>query len=546
MRGASVGRSHRLGSVVFTAALALGFARAAIAGTVLYPLGATPLSSDSNGYDLVVSPDGKHVYVADLGASELVSFTRDPVTGALTPLETLDTNDGVSLPLRLSSSPDGRHLYVICNRIGGPVPPIVVLARDTDTGLLTVTASYDTSNDPRSVMVSPDGVHVYVVTGSALYIFARDQDSGALSLLQTDVGFAGKVLALEPSGTRGFMGGMANSGTDTVGQFATLIRNPATGLLSTTGGYNSIYGLIHPVADISFAPDGVTAYAAGDEFVSSFQDQGATLPQPLQYAIEGKGGVAGTTFAHSVAVTETDVYVAGNPHSQDIQPGQIVHFRRDANGQMTYVEQLRLNGTGNAVALSPDGRHLYASTGYPGFVQVMATQTPCTDEPRTDCRPATSALLSINAVSKRRSVRFRWRNDDTSFPLAGDPWGGSTYALCLYEDVGGTSQRTLDLAAPQGRLASGRGWIRSVQVAQASKYVYRDRFTVPDGVRSAKLERQRAKIVASGSDLTVPPLPVSGVVTAQLSANFGECWTATFPAANVLVSDEGRFRASLP
>ena len=147
---------------------------------------------------LLISPDGKHLYVAlsryssnDWEAAIGV-FTRDLITGALKLVEVKQTNlspvadfDGVS---GLTISPDGKHVYAT-NYLGNS---LTVLQRDPDTGRLTlVTAYYDNANGmdgldgAAGVTVSADGAYVYVVGGfdKSITLLSRDPTTGVLTLI---------------------------------------------------------------------------------------------------------------------------------------------------------------------------------------------------------------------------------------------------------------------------------------------------------------------------------------------------------------------------
>jgi predicted outer membrane repeat protein len=158
----------------------------------------------ANPTGIVVSPDGKNVYVSvhtgtpSLGT--LAVYRRDATTGALTPIQTRfqgDTQDtpgcficfpvnGLASTYKLAISPDGYNVYVTSwyNHA------IANFRRDPVTGLLTYYGSLSNSNIGGSgltnafgVVVSPDGKHVYV-TGygdSALVMFDREHVNGYLT-----------------------------------------------------------------------------------------------------------------------------------------------------------------------------------------------------------------------------------------------------------------------------------------------------------------------------------------------------------------------------
>ena len=144
---------------------------------------------------LDISSDGNHVYVAGYEDDSVTFFTRNAGTGALTAVTVFKDGsggvDGLDGAISLVLSPDGKNLYVT----GSTDDALAVFNRNTGTGALTfVTFLKDASDDgsgnvvdglngARNLVVSPDGKNLYV-TGSndnALAVFSRDATTGALT-----------------------------------------------------------------------------------------------------------------------------------------------------------------------------------------------------------------------------------------------------------------------------------------------------------------------------------------------------------------------------
>lgn len=144
-----------------------------------------------------VSPDGSHLYAAGAVDGAVAVFARDPATGALSFLQVLRNGAGGARGLdgaRVAVvSPDGRHVYVASGGIGvGPVDhALVAFARDQTTGLLSFVDAYvdDTGdlnglNAGYSIGFAAGGSVLAVASfgDNALAIFDRDAVSGALAL----------------------------------------------------------------------------------------------------------------------------------------------------------------------------------------------------------------------------------------------------------------------------------------------------------------------------------------------------------------------------
>src|SRR5262249_495993 len=158
-----------------------------------------------NGLDgtfyLELSPDGRFAYASSNRDSAVVTFSRNPSTGALTPLGCVDDNDtgpdtcaqgvdGLDTTESFVVSPHGTSVYAP----GLGEAAIVMFKRDPQTGALSPQGCID-DNDPGPencaqtadgldsvyfLEMSDDGRFLYSAsTGdSAVAVFARDPATG--------------------------------------------------------------------------------------------------------------------------------------------------------------------------------------------------------------------------------------------------------------------------------------------------------------------------------------------------------------------------------
>ena len=131
-------------------------------GNKLYVIGIAPhtVSSVTVGtepVDVEVSPDGAHVYTADIDS--------DTVTVVSTATNTVTATIAVGgNPQTVVASPDGTRLYVANaghstpGRLDVPIGTISVI----NTATNTVTATIAVGKDPKGIAVSPNGKRVYV------------------------------------------------------------------------------------------------------------------------------------------------------------------------------------------------------------------------------------------------------------------------------------------------------------------------------------------------------------------------------------------------
>jgi fibronectin-binding autotransporter adhesin len=157
---------------------------------------------------VVVSPDGRNVYATSLSSNAIDIFARNPSTGALTqssagtggscianvPTTGCTTGRALDGPDVVVVSPNGRNVYVGAFKGSS----IAVFTRDPSTGALTQPAgaggciSYAPLAEcalgvalaaPEGMAISPAGDNIYVpaALSSALDVFTRNPSTGALT-----------------------------------------------------------------------------------------------------------------------------------------------------------------------------------------------------------------------------------------------------------------------------------------------------------------------------------------------------------------------------
>jgi len=154
------------------------------------------------------SPDGRHVYVCDLGTDSVWGFRLDPESSALTATEPaagrVPPGGG---PRHMSFSPDGRFVYVN-NEMGMSVS---TFARDAESGALTLLQTLPTlpegvSKDRSStaeILTHPGGRWVYVSNrGHDSITVFKVRDDGQLEFLenQPSVAKVPRGMGMDPQG----------------------------------------------------------------------------------------------------------------------------------------------------------------------------------------------------------------------------------------------------------------------------------------------------------------------------------------------------------
>ncbi|MEM9293474.1 MAG: Ig-like domain-containing protein [Acidobacteriota bacterium] len=339
---------------------------------------------------VATSQDGRFVYTG--GEDYLTVWSRDSTTGEVTFVESFEDDvdgiDGLADPGELVLSPDGRHLYISAR---GDFS-VALYDRDTATGQLTfVEALFDDTAPIPSVTLegadalafSPDGLHLYVGTESGRWItvFSRDPASGRLTLVEVvrDVIDAPNLaqvhgIVVSADGNHVYTAARADNAVNV------FRRDPATGELTFIEDIQDGdpgADRLQQVVKVALSCDGKNLYAVAisDSAITVFDRDdnpvSATYGQltPVQIIRDGVPDAMndGLDSVEDLRVSADDrhVFTASGRESSD---HAIVTFSRDpATGLLTHRDALfdGTNGADNLLGvtqldLSDDGRHLYA------------------------------------------------------------------------------------------------------------------------------------------------------------------------------------------
>ena len=144
---------------------------------------------------LAMAPDGRFLYAVahdEFGDDDaLLVFARAASSGSLQLVQRVEDNlgDRVSLGAMqtVAMSPDGRHLYVADG--ADPETNVTVLVRDADSGRVALSQLVTrNAGEPACALglaVSGDGSLVYVACNTEIGVYHRAPRSGALTLVQT-------------------------------------------------------------------------------------------------------------------------------------------------------------------------------------------------------------------------------------------------------------------------------------------------------------------------------------------------------------------------
>ncbi len=339
---------------------------------------------------ILVSPDGSSLYAASLRDDSLVTFDRDgESSGSLTFRNSLSDGqggvDGVNGAGGVAVSPDGLHLYAAGATVDA-VPTLAVFDRSQESGRLSFRQAHreeeggiSSPENTVSSLVSPDGADVFLVSSlnSSISVFRRDSQSGDLTFLERHrhgvdgiEGLQGARSAAISADGRHLYVAASDSGT-----LALFERSSQTGALTFVESLTSSQDLaaLQGVRAAAISPDGEFLYAAAatSRSLVSFQRDTSTgqLTQ-IQQLVDDVDGVRGLEAAWALALSPDGrhLYAAGR-----VDDAVSVFARDDQSGELAFVESLQGRGLDGveAVAVSPDGLHVYLAASRDNAIAVL-------------------------------------------------------------------------------------------------------------------------------------------------------------------------------
>jgi 6-phosphogluconolactonase len=162
---------------------------------------------EAHAHCIVVSPDNKYAFAADLGTDQVLCYRLDPAAAKLTPNKPPFARAPAGAgPRHLTFHPHGKRVYVINELLNS----VSVFDYDADAGTLAEKQTISTLPDDfkgtsycADVKVTPDGRYLYGTNRGHDSIAAyRIADDGRLSLvaIEPSLGKGPQNLALTPDG----------------------------------------------------------------------------------------------------------------------------------------------------------------------------------------------------------------------------------------------------------------------------------------------------------------------------------------------------------
>ena len=327
---------------------------------------------------IAISPNGSHIYVINRDGDNLMVFSRDSSTGVLTFVEVLRDNtsgiDGLDQASYVIISPDGKHVYVTSQADDA----VGVFSRNEDTGKLTFVELQKNRvngvsglNGAFNILGSPGGAYIYV-TGAvddAVTVFSRNSDTGVLTFIEFYKNGVNGVFGIDqPLGITISADGnslyVAGTLSDAIAVFS---RDSNTGKLKFIEMHENNVGNIQgldEIRSVTVSPDGAHLFVTGrldDALVVFERNSNDGKLTFLEVHTDG-GGLEGT---RGITISPDGKYIYASSYNNN----SVTVFQRESeNGELSLIETHRngINGIDgldgvNDLTLSPEGNHLYVT-----------------------------------------------------------------------------------------------------------------------------------------------------------------------------------------
>ncbi|WP_406694298.1 PKD domain-containing protein [Singulisphaera sp. Ch08] len=263
----------------------------------------------SGANSIAISPDGQHVYATGLYDNAVAVFRRAAGTGALTFVQVLRDGqlgvDGLNGAQAVVVSPDGKNVYVASALDGA----VATFERVPATGRLVYRGFQAVGTAVTALAVAPNGLNVYATTNTQVVRLGRDVATGALTLAElrplTSSGYG--AIAVSPDSADLFVagsfmdyihllpgGGLNSTAAFINGPFTDVATGP-NGIVyaSRAGGVdtlaytgNLLFRLATSAAPDASHPANATAVAVapnGSQVLASFDINSVPVLPPTKY-----------------------------------------------------------------------------------------------------------------------------------------------------------------------------------------------------------------------------------------------------------------------
>jgi 6-phosphogluconolactonase (cycloisomerase 2 family) len=319
--------------------------------------------------------EGRFAFVADATLDTLSAFTINPISGLLTPVNSLPTGN---TPNAVAVTPDGQFVYTANQdapsvATPGANPGISIFSVNPTSGALIVAGTQATAAGtfPQAITIDPSGQFALVADGAnaTVLVFSINPANGALTPVGSPVAAASNVggnpssIAVDPSDKFVYVTDQYEA------QVFSFTFNAATGALTPLGSSPTPSG--NTPVWVSIDPTGQFLYVSnqGDSTASGWTINGAgalTATAGSPYAAEFATG--GNPEVVAIDPTDQFLYVT------DVVESTVVGFNiAPTTGVLSPMagSPFTVGGGPWGEAIDPSGQFLYTTNSYDGTISMF-------------------------------------------------------------------------------------------------------------------------------------------------------------------------------
>jgi 6-phosphogluconolactonase (cycloisomerase 2 family) len=319
--------------------------------------------------------EGRFAFVADATLDTLSAFTINPISGLLTPVNSLPTGN---TPNAVAVTPDGQFVYTANQdapsvATPGANPGISIFSVNPASGALIVAGTQATAAGtfPQAITIDPSGQFALVADGAnaTVLVFSINPANGALTPVGSPVAAASNVggnpssIAVDPSDQFVYVTDQYEA------QVFSFAFNAATGALTPLASSPTASG--NTPVWVSIDPTGQFLYVSnqGDSTASGWTINGAgalTATAGSPYAAEFATG--GNPEVVAIDPTDQFLYVT------DVVKSTVVAFNiAPTTGVLSPMagSPFTVGGGPWGEAIDPSGQFLYTTNSYDGTISMF-------------------------------------------------------------------------------------------------------------------------------------------------------------------------------
>ena len=444
-------------------------------------------------YDVAITPSGTYVYIPNFNDGTISAFSVNQTTGVLTAVTGSPFTAGDSGPSAVVVSPNGKNLFV-ANASTGSAGSVSVFSIAGATGALTAATGspFGGSGAGNGIAVDPTGHYLYVAS-NGITAYSINQTTAALTAISVSpyvLPAAANGVTVDPTGRYVYASIFGNlSSAQTSADLITFALNPVNGELSqmasqgVDGNQGENFAIATGTKPVVYTPQFAYAANQGSKNISEYSISDTT---GALTALTGSP-LSDANGPQLIAATPSGAFVYTGNGNNTISEYAV----NAATGALTLVSGSPLTGFGSVNALvvdptssfllvldSTNGNVLTYSIGPKGALTALSSAPTPTATSQTVALDPTGTIAILTSLTAMDYYQVDAgvlaplkAGTATSFPVAAAFDQSSQYAFVAENTGNAVATYSVPFAVLLSSANTGNG-PKSVLAEPSGKYVY--------------------------------------------------------------------------